>query len=468
MAYYLNTNSASDVAAVEFIPRPEGNFTFFYARTSNEKALKATLHELGQIVLSEAKLDGKTILVSKGEKTQEELIKAFAEHGDEFVLPPPKREFHPWKWRGHFSNVGQGLTLISSYAGKKLDGPKLGFAGLNLTANMVNTVYGAQKEEDQYHLRLLKQQINDSLRPHLPAGAQLPDVEDSRFDLRKEPEQRKTMGQRFNQFMRENSVRVGEIGLRYLGSIAMVLSIDQFITMGQVRNGAKVLEKFKWGRAWETMRAKSPKTAFGLLNTNKTNLWTGITYLSGKTLGLIFARTPDPFNPEPKTAFDNFREKYAFRMSSVIETGAAATLAIGSFRKRDWIGGLGGTSLVGGLLTRLFAPFGVRQVHMNELYSHAVDGLAVMPPDKLPQLLATTAAGIKEAFKENPETFGQIFTILKDKLYHEHAIAINADLSTKSPAAVTERQSTAKKIPLPMPTHVEQIKQSPASALGIS
>lgn len=473
MAFYENINPNSGLAGAEFFPRAEGNFAFFYARNPVEKErLKSQLTGLEQTVLDETRVNGQSVLITEGNKSQMELINALESQSDRLRVPSPEQKFHPWKWRGHFSDVGQGLNLYSSIrSGKGLDAPKLMFAGLNLTANWVNKKYGAQRDEDRHQLHYLKEQINEKLKPYLPQGAALPSVDDTRSELRKGPQAQKSVGEKFNDFMKRNSVRVGEIGLRYLGSVFMVLNISQFKKMGEVeaKEAGKTIAKFNWGQAFRTMKGKPVSEAFGLLNKDKTNLYTGGIYLVGKSLGLAFAKAPDPFDPKPDTAFDTFREKYAFRISSAIETAAASTLAIGSIRKKDVIGGLGGASLVAGLTSRFFAPFGIKEVNMKELYAHTVDSLAVMPQDKIPGLLAKTAALLKDHFKEKPITYGQIYTDLRNKLYNENGIAVYADATCSPQLAQESHQSRlSSSIPEPETSYVNKVQQSPQSVLSIS
>ncbi len=259
-------------------------------------------------------------------------------------------------------------------------------------------------------------------------------------------------------------MRIGEIGLRFLGSIALAFPLKN------------------WGAAYAQLKKGSWAGAFAAArNKDSTNFYTGVTYLTGKTIGL-FSKVPDPYNPAEKhTALDTVREKYLFRLSSLVEAGAAGTLAVGNFKadkngKRDsYIGAAAGVSLTTGLLTRLFADFGTREVDMEELYAHSTDALAVVPPDKLPQLLAEAAAGIKDHFKEKSMDYGEIYTKMMTDLYRYHHIALDTlsappkvpqipyqpapitippQLATRTPASLTTTTS------MPMNNYADFIQRS--------
>ena len=415
MAKYINQNPGGMLTAVEFTPVPDGNFTFIHSTPEKAEQLKQwlTSPEIGQEIVAQTKVEGEIVFVTHGDKNNDALMKAFADAGDKLEEPKPKKEFNAWKWRGNFSNIGQSLNLISAYRKPGgIDAPKLAFAGLNFAASFVNATFGGQKSEDEHRLRHLKGDINRLLGKELPSGCALPSVDDDRSSLREEAAPPKTAGDKFNDLMRENSVRIGEIGLRYLGSIAMAFPVKN------------------WGAAYAHLRKGDVGGAFQTArNKDSTNFYTGVTYLTGKTIGL-FSKVPDPYNPAPHTFVDDVREKYLFRLSSAVETGAATVLAVGNFRadkngKRDFIGAAGGASLMAGLVTRLFAKFGTKEVDMDELYAHSTDILAKATPDKLPQLLAECAATIKENFKDKSIGYGEIYTRMMGDLYRYHHIALD-------------------------------------------
>lgn len=442
MSVYQNTNPNAPVVSVEFAPLPEGNFTFFRIRDAEKvEDLKKwlTSSEVGQEIIAQTQTqsDGTQILVTHGHKRSEDISALLARTGENFEIPKEKTKFDPWKWRGRFSNIGQTFNLISGFQNEgKLTGPKIMFAALNFAASGVNATFGGQKSEDEYQLRHLKSNINHLLAGRLPPGTDLPNVDEDRVAMRADDEAPKTLGQKCNELMRKNSVRIGEIGLRYLGSVALAFPMT------------------KWKPAAKLIGEGSLKEAFHIAkNPDSTNFWTGVTYLTGKTIGL-FSKVPDPYNPVPSTGMDKIREKYLFQASSLIETGAAGVLAVGNAKvknpskhqisraaarglpapapARDLIGAAGGATLMAGLTTRLFAKFGTREVDMDELYAHTTDVLAQASPEQLPQMLADCAASIKDHFKEKAPEYGAIYLKLMTDLYRYHRIALEKPAEQKA------------------------------------
>jgi hypothetical protein len=413
MTQYTNANAQSSLAALEISSRPDGNYAFFYTHKPEEaEAVKKKLvaSGLNPQILSEAQAGDKAVIIARVPESKDEMLRLLRAQGEELRAPEVKREFHPWKWRGNFSNIGQGLNLYSSISKGQLDRPKMTFAGLNLAANAVNLIFGGQKDEDVNRMRTVKEQFNEKLTAYLAPGVSLPVVDEKpaaivRMEAKEKP---LTLGQKAYGFMQRNSVLVGEIGLRYLGSLAMVFPAEQWKSaITELRKGA-VVDAFK--------KAVNNKP-------DKTNLRVGVIYLIGKTIGL-FSKVPDPYNPEPPSTLDTIREKLLFKVSSAIEASAAATLAHGSMKKGDTVGALGGASLVGGLSTRFFAKFGTRHVDMDEIYAHVAEGLAKVAPSKLPAAMADAATFLQEHFKDKKLQFGNAYTQLRTDLYRYHDIAV--------------------------------------------
>ena len=175
----------------------------------------------------------------------------------------------------------------------------------------------------------------------------------------------------------------------------------------------------------------------------------GFASLAGKTVALS-STIPDPYDTKPKSWLDNIREKYTFLTGGLIEAGAFSVLAYDNFVNtkpiskteanprgimfkgrayRDWLGGIGAAMFVTGYLVRSWAKYGTRHVDMNELYAHVSDTLAQLPPDKVPQLLADTAADIKNHFKGSDELdYGTIYAALANDLKRYHHIDVTADV----------------------------------------
>jgi len=161
---------------------------------------------------------------------------------------------------------------------------------------------------------------------------------------------------------------------------------------------------------------------------------------------------PDPYNPKPHTLIDTIREKWLFRLSTAIETGAATTLAYGNFKvnpktgKNDVVGGMGGVALMGGLTTRLFAEFGTRVLNRQELYDDLVDCFARVLPENLQQAVADTAAKLHKHYDKKSPGVAQIYERLATQLYHDYAIAVlPEEASTRTAAAPVIEANAVKR-----------------------
>jgi len=460
MAVYNNLTKDSAIASVEFTPVADGNFAFFYVDPAKKDEVKAwlTSSAIGQEIVGETQMDGKTILITQGEKEKKELEHALEARGEKLKLFHRDKKFEPWKWRGNMSNAGQVLQLSSAFLQSKVDGPTAIFAISNLTANVINVMFGAEKSKDVHRLKFLKNSINQDLIPYKVGDDPLPSVDEHLSDKRKDPEPPKSMRDKAHDFMKRNSVRIGEIGLRYFGAFALAFPIFKQIDAG---GGKTVKSMGHWKTGFTQLAKGSFKGAFDTLkNTeNKANLYVGVTYLIGKTVAL-FSKVPDPYDPKPHSWLDTVREKYLFRASSVIEGGAAIGLAANRFGSgrikfkgpkypkflrngpidkdgvpgfhRDFLGGTGGILFASGFAIRLMAPFGVKEMDMNEVYAHATEVLAKTPPEKMLQLMAETSVTVKEQLKDKPVTYGEIFTKMMTDLYRYHHIA------TPAPGAATD------------------------------
>jgi hypothetical protein len=449
MAIYRNTSLDSPIACVEFSPVSDGNSTFFKLKPgADAQAVKRWLTtDLGQQIEAEAPSGNQTYLVTRGDKTKEEIAKGLKDHGVQLIEPePPKAQFKPWIWRGNISIAGQGLQLASGLMAAKLtddakargikkaiqsvnptdfvkkgmDAPVVTFAVSNLLANFVNIIFGAQKSPDTHQLNYLKKTTNQIITPYLPSdgSATLPGIHEQRATLRSDPPAPRTIGQKVYDFMKRNSVTVGEIGLRYFGAFSLAFPVE---------NWKKSASKIGQGAIKEGF-----KEAF---NKDKFSGWTGVAYLAGKSIAL-FSKVPDPYNEKHKhTWVDTVREKYLFRVSSGTEAVAAGLLAYNGLtqkkifykdklQSRDWPGGIGGLLFMSGLVIRMFAPFGTRELNHKELTAHITDGLAQVPVDKLPQATAAAAAFLTDHFKDKKAEFGKIYTELATDLYRYHNIAM--------------------------------------------
>ncbi|MBV8939106.1 MAG: hypothetical protein JO089_04630 [Alphaproteobacteria bacterium] len=424
MSTYRNLTANAAFSAVEFAPAPDGNLTFYHVDPAKEKEARAWVASIGQELLAETKLEGHLVLVTHGERSQDELVSLMEQHGDKLELQEKKKGFNMWAGRGALSMVGQLLQLTSGFLVKgPPDGATITFALSNITANISNMVFGAEKTPDVHRLRFLKSTVNDNLLAHIEED-ELPSVDDRRAPLRSEPAPPQSFGERSWDLMQRNSVRIGEIGLRYFGSLAMAFPISRW------KPGLKALAEKGVSEGYLAAR-----------NPDKFTRYAGLAYVAGKTLGFA-SKVPDPYDPDPNhhTKIDEIREKYVFRTSTLIEAAAATMIAGDRFLNRkikfpdkamvpgglrgretkDFLGGVGGLLFVGAFAMRFFAPFGVKKVDMAELEAHITDALAKTPPEKIPQLMADNAAMLKEHFKDQPIEFGELFTTMMTDLYRYH------------------------------------------------
>lgn len=495
MSVYKITNPESALSTVEFSPVAEGNFSFFHIKDPAQKqAVKEWLTSagMGQELVADTKFDGHDILVTHGARTRDEMLKSLEEHGDKTQLKVIKKPFNYWAARGAMSIVGQCLQLASAtlqveqvdknhpllkpdnahFNPKLKEGmyvrkgfsPDIGaFAILNLAANFINILYGGQKEEATHQLRAIKSDLNVNLNDHIASGEQPFDVNDNRVSHRQEVQKPKTTAQKANEFIQENSVRIGEIGLRYLGALALVFPTNRM------------------GKGWAALKAGNVAAAYRAAKNPATlTLVSGYGYLLGKTLAL-FAKVPDPYDPTPHTKLDTIREDYLFKVGGLIEAVAGGTIGYNAFAKKkialpdpnkpgltpraDFLGGVGGTLFAAGYIVRLGAKFGSRTLDTDEVFAHATDTLAKTPPEQLPQLMAESAATLKEHLKDKPVEYSEIFTKMMTDMYRYHHIALD-NLGTEPEervAAMTKRLQPKDPHPdQPLTARQTIVRRSPA------
>lgn len=463
MAVFNNLNKASPITSVECSPVSDGNFTFFYldAQEHKEGVKKwLTSREVGQEIIAETVVHGRPALVTKGGKTQDEIKSLLEARGEKLVLHTIKKPVNLWALRGTMSLLGQSLQLGSAliqvekvtpqhprlnssdphYSPKLKEGmwirkgfsADIGmFAILNLIANGANIMYGAQHEKDENRLADIKDQVNESLAPHLANGDKPFDLNEKRSALRKDPAPPPTTMDKFDAFARKNSVRFFEIGLRFIGSLALVFPSNKW------KSGISLLSK---GRVSEAFRNS--------LNESEITRNAGVLYLTGKAISFL-TKVHDPYDPKPHTTLDTIREKLLFKLGtateflagSLISYGAFTTKNIGLYNKnatsitpyRDWLGTVGGGLFAVGYVMRFNADFGTKNINMEEVYAHAEDMLAKTPPEKLPQLLADTAAELTSHFKDKNMNFGEAYTHIITDMYRFNHIAINKGNPASTP-----------------------------------
>lgn len=424
MPIYQQQTPGAAITAVEFTTVAGKQVSIFHLADAAKK--DELLQWLGttQQLVSESKKDGTTVLVTQGVASPDTVIGTLAQHGEMLALPAPeKKKFNPWLWRGITSIIGQSLQIASSLSGKGSAADRsalFGFASLNLTANFINILFGGQEKNDTHQLRYLKNQFNASIAPTVGEN-NLPNVEEKHAATR--TEQKRSSGEGVYNWLRKYSVTGGEIGLRTLGATSLAFPIT------------------RWAGGFKAFKQTGSlsKTLEAVRNTNNVTFYAGLATLLGKFTSFA-AVEPDPYNPKPPSLIHQFREKVAFRLSSVIEGGAAMWMTHDRFTKQkiniggkihpDYYGGVGNAVFVGGYGIRLAAPYGTREVDMKELTAHISDGLAKAPEEQRPQLLLNTALDLHAHFanlppdKKNPKDIASLYQRIAEDLQKQHGIAV--------------------------------------------
>ncbi len=494
MAVFENAKQESPIKSVEFSPVSDGNFSFFYIDSpiSKEGVKKwLTSAEVGQEVVAETQVGSCPVLVTHGDKPKDELLQLLEKRGEQMQPYQRKKPFSEQAWQtgASMAFVGQLMQLTSSFLrpDRKPDWSLRLFAVPNLLATTWIYFYGAQRSDDQNRLTYLKKHFNEELGTHAPGGQQsLPDIHDNRLDLHGQQKEPETVKQKLDGFLRQYSVRIGEIGLRYFGVIALAFPMN------------------KWGAGLKKGAAGEFKEAYQISrNENSWTHYAGLGSIAGKTIA-ITSKAEDPYNPKPSGWLSRMREKYTFNTGGALETVAFGALAMDGFRKkkisftkggpvhRDYISAIGGALFTIRYVIRFWAPFGVRDMNMPELYAHVTDSLAQMPPDKLPQLVADTAADLTTHFKDKHLKYGEVFTQLLNDLYRYHHIALdnlgtqpeeriakvngNGNGKHAKPAGKTEiraKQTLSNKrkglkdtVPAPAVSHAQQVEKPPETSLS--
>jgi hypothetical protein len=414
------------IRTIEFADDANTHLVFFYVTGGSSIAeAKSWLHDhsIPTDVIGESTLRGGRVLVGHAVQPGQVLLEGLAAQGFHFNAPEPeKKKFNPWKMRGNLSMVGQSLQIASSALREKFDVGTATFAISNILANLSNIFLGSQKSKDPHHLRELKSRINAGFTPLTDDPSRLPGLNESRLEQHGARE--KVSG--FKAFMRRYSVQFGEVGLRMFGAFNLTFPI-----------------KFK-----EIFRGNFADAKLEFNHNDKPSAYVGIAYMVGKVIALL-AKAPDPYNPKPKTNFDKIREKYLFKTSSVIEGAAAAFLAYNRFTSPereikktklgfgkegevipDIFGGTGGLLFTTGLGIRYFAPFGEREVDMEELRAHIVDGIAALPEATRAQALAEAAGTIANHFGKDKLSYGEFYKQLWDDLARFHQLEVRAEAAS--------------------------------------
>lgn len=439
MAVYKNNNpdEKSIFASVDLDDTNNTAFFFVKNEVDVEKA-KNSLAAAGQTIVAQSYVKGHTVLITQGTISKEELFdKISTAQGDKFELVPPEEKTNlkwikenGWKLRGGSSVVGQSATLFSAFnsvstkdalAGNlkpKFDPATGVFAILNLTANFVNYFFGGQKEADNKGLDKFDEIIADEVNRYLPNDKKQLSPEDVRKlsymnDKEREAHEK---DQGFWGVLKRNSVQLGEVGLRTLGSLALVFNYK------------------KLGAGFKELTQGNVVKAFDVAKTQDTFTRTaGLGMVAGKIMGLS-AQTQDPNNP-PTTYWGEIRQKVLWIASSFTEMVAQSSfiydravnkkLVINGKAHSDVVGAVGNTILtVPPYPTRLVLPYGKKVLDIDEVQARLLDEVHKLPQDKIPEVLARVTARMVEHIGEDSPSFTELYRKLVNKLEEYHSISV--------------------------------------------
>ena len=446
MTVYKNNNpdEKSIFASVDL--DDTNNTAFFFVRNEVdvEKA-KNSLASAGQTIIAQSYVKGHTVLITQGTISKEELFdKISTARGDKFELVPPEEKTtlkfikeNGWKIRGGSSVIGQSATLFTAAnsvsvadavsGGKpKFDPAKGFFAIFNLAANCVNYFFGGQKEADTKGLDKFDEIIADEVNRYLPSNQKQLSPDDVRklsyMSDKERADHEKDKG--FWGAVKRNSVQLGEVGLRTLGSFALMF--------GPLV--AVLIRPWNWKSGFGTIFQGSVKEIFAK-SRSKDNFTfvAGIGMMSGKIMGLL-AQTQDPNNP-PTTYWEEIRQKVLWPVSSFVEmiSQGAMTydehknklLAIGGKYYYNITGVLGNAILtVPPYPTRLVLPYGKKVLDIDEVQARLLDEVHKLPKDKIPEVLARVTARMVEHIGDDSPSFTELYRKLIDKLEKYHSISV--------------------------------------------
>ncbi len=436
MGIYTNHTRNTGIDSMEFTPISNGNFSFVYVDSPAKVDLikeQMTRPDIGQQIVAQTIVKGRPALIMQGPLSQDELLKKLYDQGERLEFHREPKKMNAWAIRAALGFAGQGLQITSSLMrpDRKLDWSLFMFAVPNIIANCIAVSFGAQEHDDKNRLLFLKEKFSDNLSPYNTDGSTLPTINEDRSSLHPD-HKNPTLKEHAQGFIARNSVNIGEILLRYFGALSLAFPVDRYKkAIAASKEGG-----FKAGYLVHR-------------NPNDISHFAGLASISGKTLALT-SKINDPYDPKPHSFLDGLREKFTFRAGGWIEAAAFSSLAFDavsnkkiSFTKggkehHDFISGLGAAMFTAGYVIRNWAPYGKMKFDMEELNAHIVDTLAHMPPDKLPQLLADTAASVAEHFKDKKLDFGAVYTQLVTDLYRYHHIAIKNNLIEGSSRTIVQ------------------------------
>lgn len=440
MAIYKNNDEKSIFASIDFDDTNNTAFFFVKSEADVEKAQKM-LVDAGETFVAKSYVKGQTVLIAQSKEPRDRTLEKIASLDcGKFDLDKEDKKTslqfikeNGWKIRGGSSVIGQSATLLS--AAKSLSkvqiangqtkptfDPAMGyFAIFNLAANFINYVFGGQKEEDVHGLEKFDKIIAEEVNRYLPTDKHNKispeDVRKLSYMNDKEVEEhnkdRSPTG-----MLKRNSVWFGEVGLRTLGSISMMLPFN----IKNYKDGFSKLTKGNFKGALSVTRSKDPITFVA-----------GMGMVSGKIMGLL-SKTYDPNNP-PKTYWEEIRQKVLWPVSSYTEMIAQSATVYNSHKNKKLIlggkqhydyAGVGGNALltVPPYPTRLVLPYGQKVLDVDEVQARLLDELHKLPQDKIPEVAARITARMVEHMRGNAPEFSELYRKLMSKLDKYHDIDV--------------------------------------------
>jgi hypothetical protein len=444
MTLYFNNNPSSQLYCAEVTDKGDHAYGLLYTRDGNDAAriissLQANHPDIHVISnTKQALTEDHVIALRTNDATGQSLIDAINEQGESLTLPPPeKAKFNPWKYRGITSLVGQSFQIASAFtnnsagavnpANDRAAAVSIGTFGiLNFTASLFNLTFGGQHNKDSHQLMFLKEQFNHAITPHVEDPSKLPPVHGYVLQKRADEMPDPTLGQRLYNTAQKYSVSVGEITLRSLGTLALITPPTRVVEAVKECYGGTM---------------SLPAALRHCIQPDERTLIGGLGTLSGKIVSLL-AKEKDLYTIENKSWMQTFREDFAFRLSSLLEGSSSVYMMsdrmnwLGATDKRsikidaidyegdDFLGGLGNAVFISGYAIRLAAPFGSLEVPMDELYAHISDGLALLPKEKIPEMLAQTVTDLHQHFDKKAISTSEMYANIADDLKRHYDIDI--------------------------------------------
>lgn len=487
MTVYDNRNERSKITSVDFSEK-DGLAFIYLKHVGDRDDVKKQLAEIGQEVVAETRINTLPVFVTRGAENKEELFSKLKTHpSDNFEKHVPRKkgllgflQKHGWTIRGISSFVGQGMTFVSAKIGVNEDGTKKPFesstglfAVFNLAANAINVMFGGQKERDAHGLEHLSRLISEEVNRHLPEGSEHKLAPDDLYkteymngkeksDLAKEDS---LIGR-----LKRNSVWFGEVGLRTIGSVCMLLSPGDW-KFKNWRNSFGELFKNGPKAAWDMIKVKDPLT-----------FWAGAGFVVGKGLALS-AQAYDPKN-EPKDEgikgyISELRQKVFWKASSVIEFFAQNVVAydrfankkisIGGKVSKDWVGGVGNIALAEiPYPVRVVLPYGRVELDTKEVQARLVNALTQIPKEEVSTVAARITARMSEYMGDKSPEFSVLYGQVIEKLEKHHNIPLTAKPFVAEPILrnLSDKEQKAEKTEAVQQKLPEEAANSPVHEKG--